>query len=201
MIVQCPACRALVDVERAVVDRGDPRAGLRCSACGVLTWLPAESEDTEEAPTAAPRVGSKDAPGVAPEAATEVDPKLEEAVLGLPPTSPAEEAIVDGLRALLPRWHDAEAHRKLLQRAHAADSLPALGVRYRRVLEALPGDEPARRAQQEILGLALATFNTMATPTGERRGAKRVQMAATVVVVLTFVLLGGAFLYFALKAL
>lgn len=45
IIAQCPACRALMGVSTVVVDGsrnagGIPRAGLPCSACGAVAWLP-----------------------------------------------------------------------------------------------------------------------------------------------------------------
>lgn len=194
MIVQCPACRELAKVERALVNADGSRAGLCCSACGVVTWLPADVDGS------APRLEATRARAPEDEPAVVLDPKLEEAVLGLPATTPGEQAVVDGLRELLPRWHDAEAHRALIRRAHTADSLPALGVRYRRVLEALPHDEASRRAQQEILGLAMATFSTRAGPPGERTGGQRAQTIAALVVVAVFAALAIGFLLFTLKA-
>jgi len=51
VVAQCPACRALVVVGAIVVDGsraadGTPRAGLPCSACGALSWLPLATTTT-----------------------------------------------------------------------------------------------------------------------------------------------------------
>jgi len=51
VVTQCPACRALVVVGAVVVDGsraadGTPRAGLPCSACGALSWLPLTTTKT-----------------------------------------------------------------------------------------------------------------------------------------------------------
>lgn len=54
MIVQCPACRALVVADSVVVE--GTRAGLRCTACAVITWLPTTSPSTAVLPLPAPPV-------------------------------------------------------------------------------------------------------------------------------------------------
>jgi hypothetical protein len=51
VVAQCPACRALVVIGAVVVDGsrgtdGTPRAGLPCSACGALSWLPLATTTT-----------------------------------------------------------------------------------------------------------------------------------------------------------
>lgn len=202
MIVQCPACRELAQVERAVLDEGGRRAGLTCSACGGVSWLPTDRADASDAaPVGAAAGGGSPATASSAPSASAADPALEEAALGLPATGAAEELVVEGLRQLLLRWDDPAAHRALIQRASEAGALPALGVRYRRVLEMRPGDEAAKRAQQEILNLALAAFSSRPDASDRDDMQKRARAVLSLAAVGLLLLGVCAFLFFTLQGL
>ncbi len=77
MIVQCPSCRALVGVDSVVVD--GQRAGLRCSACTAVAWLPTTltapslpARTTTTTTTATPPLTSLPAVSVVPPTTTAV---------------------------------------------------------------------------------------------------------------------------------
>ncbi len=180
MIIHCPSCRALAEAERAVVDEAGARAGVVCSACKAVAWLTLRTEAG-----APPRASG-----------TRIDPLLEEA-LALPAEDEASAPLLEDLRALAGRWADFDAHKALIQRAQAVGAMPALGVRYRRVLEALPGDEVAQRARQEILNVATASLNTMAGGRSLEDGVavteqRRKQAALAILVVVLLALLAWA---------
>lgn len=222
MIVQCPACRELVHVERLVLDEHSTRAGVSCAACRQVSWLPLAPPSTDArelasavlsrstpseallAPSARAGLSAANVSGetsALPSASPrEADPVLDEALASLPAEGPDEERIATQLRALLPRWDDVNAHRALIRSAHEAGALPALGLRYRKVLEVRPGDETAKRAQQEILNLAFASFSTLASATD--RGIdvhKRVRTVVTLAASAMLLLFAFALLYFLLR--
>lgn len=197
MIVQCPTCRELAHVERALIDEEGTRAGLACSACHAVTWLPAErttEAGAESAPSPSPPLSPS---STSPSPLSPVDPVVEEALSGLPASGPEEERLIESLRALLPRWDDESAHRALIRQAHELGALPALGLRYRKVLEVRPGDEAAKRAQQEILNLALASFHSLASPSERDAVAhKRARTVLTLVALALLAIAACGFLYF-----
>ena len=76
----------------------------------------------------------------------------------LPPPGEGLEFLHQDFVALLSKWDDGEAHRALVQKASALSQLPALGLRYRLVLERHPDDPVAKRAQQQIVQMAFAAL-------------------------------------------
>jgi len=69
LIAQCPNCRALVMVSAIVVDGstasdGSPRAGLSCSACGAVSWLP-QLASSSSAASSSPSSAASSSPATA----------------------------------------------------------------------------------------------------------------------------------------
>lgn len=196
MIFHCPACRELPSAEHAVVAEDGKRAGVLCPSCGEVAWLPVLRHAPAPSEAAQPR---RAAPVSRPSDAL---PAADEGLVALlretPAQGPVEEPLVKDLIALAPRWSDYDAHRALLRRANAAGALPALGLRYRRVLQARPGDEVAQRAQQEIVTLAMASLSTMPGAVDPAATMQRGQVAA-LVLVLVLVTAVVAFLLFILR--
>ncbi|MBI1946098.1 MAG: hypothetical protein HYS27_10400 [Deltaproteobacteria bacterium] len=179
LIFQCPACRALVGAARAELQPG--RAGLRCAACGAVAWLPeagaageAHVVDVEAEPRVAPPRELPAASGAlvvaapsAPAPATimagpfdaELRARLRERLAALPPSGGAQEELAAAFVELLDTWQGEAAHKALLRRASAAGELAFVGQRYRAVLDVAPNDAAARRAQEEVLALAMATMS------------------------------------------
>lgn len=207
MIVQCPACRALVAVEQVTLE--PDRAGLVCGACGEVSWLMARGL------AATSPIAEADAPGApGPPAPTGPPQTLATPTLEASPTKPYappttsapaalatralaapepalplaavrerlaalepgadDDAVAEGFLALLSSWQDEAAHKRLLQQAAASGQLGALGLRYRAVLESAPEEPRAKKAQTEILTLAMASLKPLAdgpaAPVGWRRG-------------------------------
>ncbi|MCC7072837.1 MAG: hypothetical protein IT383_16030 [Deltaproteobacteria bacterium] len=179
LVFQCPACRALVGVTHAQVQGG--RAGLSCAACGAVAWLPEATQgsarvvDVEPAPHAAPprELPAANgalvlAPPTAPMSAAPTTPELaldaelrtrvRHRLAELPAASAAQQELAAAFAMLLEAWNREAAHKAMLQRASGAGELAFVGQHYRAVLEAAPGDPIARRAQDEILSLAMATM-------------------------------------------
>jgi hypothetical protein len=100
LIAQCPNCRALVMVSAIVVDGstasdGSPRAGLSCSACGAVSWLPqlvssssaALSSSSSAVSTALPSLASLAAPSSTPELVPAMLPPSTALVMPAAPTT------------------------------------------------------------------------------------------------------------------
>lgn len=203
MIVQCPSCRALVAVSAVILDEG--RAGIRCEACGEVSWLPAEgataTSSAAPAPTSRPAPTSKPAPISRPATTSKPGAELpveacRERLLGLPEVDDGARPLVEAFDTLLERWDDFEEHKRLIQRASLSGQLPVLGVRYRTVLEVRPEEPVARRAQQEILALAMATLTPSAAV--DTSGARRYGIVAAAVTSLLFL---GIMLWYVVRML
>lgn len=168
MIFHCPACRALASAERAELDTGGTRVGLRCPECGETTWLPTGgATDPEAAPP--------------PQQAEEpVDDALGAALRAMP-ASAQERELAEAFLALRERqWDEQGAHRALLRRAAASEALPTVGLRYRKVLEHSPDDVMAKWGQQEIIHLAMASI-TPERGLGPAAGEQPVKKGAALV--------------------
>lgn len=178
LIYQCPACRALVGVDRAELQ--PTRAGLHCEACGAVAWLPdaqsrSEARVVDVEPTARPTAPRELLPSAgalvvaapsAPAAPTgearfgaDTLARLRDKLASLPaPTEPQRELATD-FEQLLGSWEGEAGHKALLKRASSAGELAFIGQRYRAVLDIVPQDERARRAQGEVLTLAMAAMS------------------------------------------
>lgn len=151
MIFQCPSCRVLADVSQVCIEEG--RAGISCPECAKTHWLVAEAGPDAVEASGSPTVANS--AGVSPPS---VWPELQQDLAALPPPADGFAFLHDEFVALLAHWHDAAAHQALLQKAAAVSQLPALGMRYRLVLERKPDDPEAKRAQQQIVQLAFASL-------------------------------------------
>lgn len=185
IVFQCPACRSLVTANEVSIPLDGSRAGLPCSACRSIAWLPATGAvDAESAPhePAAPRARVQPTPSlppptaIAPRAPTEpapaahagVAPRLTEEqrelvhakLARLPPAGDAQNGVAEDFKKLLRAWEDASAHKGFLQRASASGELSFAGQSYRAVLDAIPGEPAAKKAQNEILALAMASLSS-----------------------------------------
>lgn len=192
LIAQCPNCRALVMVSAIVVDGstasdGSPRAGLSCSACGAVSWLPqlvSSSSSASSAPSTAglPSLASLSAP--APELVPAMLPPSTALVMPAAPTTALAASfdpetltkvrarftiepnegqghLADRFEKLLDgQWANEAEHKVLLKAAAAAGELAFVGNRYRAVLDVVRDEPRARAAQQELLTLAMATMST-----------------------------------------
>ena len=68
----------------------------------------------------------------------------------------ALEDVWGGFLSLLSKWEDQTAHTALLYAAKEADALAAMGACYRSFLKQHPGDSVAKKAQDELMVLAMA---------------------------------------------
>lgn len=208
MIVQCPACRALVDVRTVSVEAD--RAGLRCSACEVTSWLPAAEAPDDVGAQAAAEPDN----GATPQGdthAVSAPPPPSSPPPGSPPSPPptavpapaglraalarlevaeAGEPIRQDLIALLDRWDDEASHKALIQRASLSDSLAVVGQGYRVVLEHRKDDAMAVRGRDLVLTTAMASL-TPSNDAGElARLRSRFAVGVTIVCLLLVVALG-----------
>jgi hypothetical protein len=76
----------------------------------------------------------------------------------LPAPADGQRDLADGFERLLERWADDAEHKQLLRRASLQEELAFAGQRYRAVLDAIPNEPRAKKAQSDILGLAMAAM-------------------------------------------
>lgn len=220
VIAQCLSCRALIAVERMLVD-GD-RAGFRCSSCLAVSWLPVERAAVTAlpAPSPLPVVSELPAaaivdlplPALAPAATTAIVPAPAVAVVSaassfdsdvlerisarlLPPAeeAPRQIELANRFLKLLTQWHNDTEHKQLLKAAAASDELAFVGSRYRAVLDVVRDEPRARAAQQELITLAMATMssNRALTAPNEQGSSNTIKVAIAVVLVLASALALG----------
>jgi hypothetical protein len=116
------------------------------------------------APTSiAPRASSEPVAtygGVAPRLTEEQRELVHKKLAQLAPAGDAQRGVADDFRKLLGAWEDTSAHKSFVQRASAGGELSFAGQAYRAVLEAIPGEPAAKKAQNEILALAMASLSS-----------------------------------------
>jgi len=194
---QCPACLALVSTSEAERADDDARAGLRCPECEQIGWLPfsgtahsdtARSDtahsDTPQAGTAAAKPPRETAKPAAFEEGTlaELEEKL--AAMEVPE---GHRELAAGFDALIPRWDDVAAHKALILRASTQGALPAVGMRYRAVLDAAPDDERSLQSQKEILALATAQLQSLGTQNAGTNGTSVGKIVGAIVAFAAFI--------------
>jgi len=217
MIVQCPACRALVVADSVVVEGA--RAGVRCAACAVITWLPTTSSSPATLPLPAPPVlvvtslpsvstmPSAPSPEVLPSVPTlpstamtplaptgvvagfdaDVVERIHAKVPALLSPSPEQADLAARFSRLLGHWHNDAEHKQLLKAAALVNELPLVGARYRAVLDVVREDPRARAAQQELISLAMVTMTQTRTVAAERSGLGTGLKAAVAIIVVLVV--------------
>jgi hypothetical protein len=175
------------------------RAGLVCGACGTTTWLPSASGarsgdvidvDVKPAPQPTAMVSRPPTvPQIAPAAAAstalttsgsawtqEERARVDERLAKVPGSPDAR----DGFVKLLASWSNEAEHKLYLKKVALAGDLAQAGQMYRAVLDALPLDPFAKKAQGEILTLAMATMSAKRDISSPEKGPGR-NMAILVV--------------------
>ena len=220
VVFQCAACRALAVASSISLDGG--RAGLACAACGNVTWLPiaqttgstvvvdADTARSSMAPVALPSPApTSPAPpstalpsmalatvagtgmvvvGLAPD----VRARVRSRVGALPAGGAEQQPLAQSFDALLDDWHNAAAHKQLLKKAAMTDQLAFVGQRFRAVLDESPGEAAAKKAQNEIMTLAMAALgNKKDLGSLEEKGNGKTALAVIAVVALVLVLVAA----------
>jgi hypothetical protein len=188
VIYQCAACRFLVSARDVVVDAANERAALACDACGARTWLPfagsagAHVVDVQAGPStssstsaalslpvsaasstaivpASAVVNVANVANVAPtwseEQRTRIGARLEK----LQASGDAQGELATTFNKLLTTWGSEAEHKNFLKKASLVGELAFAGQRYRAILDEAPGDERAKKAQSDILALAMASMS------------------------------------------
>lgn len=215
VIYQCLACRSLVAASTIAFDRERDRAGLVCSHCGAASWLPlagtagARVVDVDPPPTERARGGPRELPapaGLVPSSTSMVGPlgvgavevfsvdqreRITARCQTLPPAPGAQAELAQAFERLLPAWGSDAEHKQLLKRASMLNELAFVGQRYRLVLEEAPGDPAARRAQNEILSLAMASLSQTRDLGSPAEGSRSRAGVAAAIVLLVLALIGA----------
>ena len=178
-VFQCAACRALSVASSVALDGARERAGLSCDACGAVTWLPVGAPssarvvdvDAPARPAPAPRelpapaaLATRAPTTVATVGSAFTDDqrgRIDERIAKLPPGegAPGQGELAHAFARLLGQWTSEGEHKAFLKKASMLGELAFAGQRYRQVLDAVPGDPAAKRAQGEILTLAMASMS------------------------------------------
>ena len=208
MIVQCPACKALVEVgtvtlktDTADADSpGERAAGLTCPACDVTTWL------FENRPKSA----AEDATVTMVHRPAQLPPKTDRAstdgaldvatirgrIMELSDEdSESASAIADLFDDLLDDWYDDQKHSALLERAALAEALAMIGARYRIVVETHPDEQRAIAARERIMQRAMLTLSASRDADGE--SPRKAHLFKLVLWVVAGLLLAGSLAVFA----
>lgn len=181
VIYQCASCRSLVSARDVVVDAANERAALACDACGARTWLPlagsagasgehvvdvhAEARPSStlalsSTPTSSPSTAL--VPATAATAAvtwsdeqrTRIGARLDK----LAPQGDAQGELASTFSKLFTTWGSEAEHKSFLKKASLVGELAFAGQRYRAILLEAPDDERAKKAQNDILALAMASM-------------------------------------------
>lgn len=132
----------------------------------------------------------------APAQASVVDDDLREAVEAVLVDDSGKE-LADEFIALLPHWHDAERHAKLIQKAAIMGQLPVVGLRYKAVLDVRPDDARAKAGQDQILTQAMLRMGSMSAA-NKTPGENRIKRWTQAAMVLLTVVVCGAIWYMVL---
>ena len=225
VVFQCASCRALSVATSIDVD--GKRAGLRCDACGARTSLPiagtgagptvvvdADAATRATQPERALTAGLTLVPSAT---VTSIAPSLVAAppAVALTTTFDADarrridertaklggdgDDLAQEFTALLGAWANEAEHTRFLKKAAMTDRLAFAGQRYRAVLDVVPNDARAKKAQNDILTLAMAAFGTK-KDLGDvpAKGARGIYAAGAVVF---FVVMAAIAIWFAPKLL
>lgn len=201
MIVQCSACRGLVEIGEVRFDAGAGKVGLRCPECDATTWLtvaggevdapleatePASRKPPQHRPEPAPTRAT--APTATASALSSFD--IEAITRALPDQSDLEASVKEAFsRHLRESWTDEAAHKRMVQRAALDDALAMVGQCYRMVLERSPDEPMAKRGQELVLAQAMAQldrFDRDVPAARPGRGIMLFMVAAFVVGALAF---------------
>lgn len=210
LVFQCGACRSLVSVHAAVIDKSQDRAGLPCEVCGGVTWLPVAAAagshvvdvtagsaevaplqlgaSSALAPTASPAAVT---PGFNVEARERIGHRLQK----LGASGPAQEDLSRSFERLLGHWHSESEHKQLLQKASLVDELAFIGQRYRAVLAEEPGDAAAKKAQNELIGLAMASMSHVRDDGATGSGGRNRNILAAAILIVTMIICGALVIY------
>jgi len=218
VVFQCAACRALVSAGAIAVDvsagQGNERAGLACDACGATTWLPfadraagARVVDVDVGatnPSAPLALAASNAPSTAmvPVAGAAIATvgarfsdeqrgRIEARIAKLGPATDLQRDLSTTFERLLGQWGNEAEHKQFLKKASMVGELAFAGQRYRAVLEEAPADPQAKTAQNDILGLAMASMSHVKDMGGVagNDGSEGKKKAAAVVILLVGILL------------
>jgi hypothetical protein len=210
VVYQCPTCKNLVTVSAAMVDAD--RAGLVCASCGATTWLPGAQAsrgdviDVEVRPSSAPSLSPTTAAG-----ASAIVPRAAQAVAGagawsheerervdgrvakLTPATPGQAEVHASFHKLLDAWASDVEHKAFVKKSSLAGELAFAGQLYRAVLDAAPLDPFAKRAQGEILTVAMATMSASRDlgSTEKSSGARNAFFLVVAVVLMAVVVFVG----------
>jgi hypothetical protein len=111
----------------------------------------------------------------------------------LAPGSDAQGELASTFTKLFAVWGSEAEHKNFLKKASLVGELAFAGQRYRAVLEEAPGDERAKKAQNDILALAMASMSRdkdFGGVAGDNASTQKKLLAAAVVIVGVFICIG-----------
>lgn len=212
IVFQCGACRSLVSVQTAVPDKLKDRAGLSCDICGGVTWLPFAAAGSARVVDVAAPGADADAPlrlaastALAPMTATALATssfsddqreRIGERLQKLGAAGPGQEDLSTSFERLLGHWQSDAEHKLFLQKASLVGELAFAGQRYRAILDVVVDDPQAKKAQNDLLGLAMASLSRE-KDLGASGGAGGMNknLAAVALLVVTVLVCAGILIY------
>lgn len=108
--------------------------------------------------------------------------RIDDRIAKLAPSGAAQAELASSFTRLLSSWASEAEHKQFLKKASMVGELAFAGQRYRAVLSEAPSDAHAKKAQNDILGLAMASMSRekdLGSTSASGRGKK---VAAAVIV-------------------
>ena len=193
MLVQCPACKSLVEMSNFSANAG--RLSFECSSCKAVQTLQGQDSATPPPPDAATApipITKRPETAVTPRPPPAAPPPpMEGAVAPTPSGSPdgKDAALWAAWDKLAGDWTNARAHDQFVAICMGAQALPFAGTRYRFHAEQHPKDPMARRGRDRVMAQAMALATADREERKEQPTARKgpsPKVVLTVVLVLCF---------------
>jgi hypothetical protein len=109
--------------------------------------------------------------------------RVRERLRALADAGTAQQELSAVFERLLAQWHNDAAHKQFLQRASMHNELAFAGQHYRAILGEIPNDAVAKKAQGELIALAMASMSPAAVAITDSASRQRVFLILVIILV------------------